>query len=34
MTGDPATPDDEGALLVPAVTGTAMPDPASCRHRP
>ncbi len=27
MTDDPATPDDEGELFVPAVTGTALPDP-------
>ena len=27
MTGDQATPDDEGDLFVPAVTGTALPDP-------
>jgi glutamyl-tRNA synthetase/glutamyl-Q tRNA(Asp) synthetase len=27
VTDDPATPDDEGELFVPAVTGTARPDP-------
>jgi glutamyl-tRNA synthetase/glutamyl-Q tRNA(Asp) synthetase len=27
VTGDPATPDDAGELLRPAVTGMALPDP-------